>query len=199
MKIAVLANDEQWNELNDGTNMNECVRIYSQKEYAAEADGFLVLDDSAFDFFLTEKPVIKNAVDATLKGMKAPINVVRINGWSGFLKRSKWEVAGAINNAVQQIFSSLGKQPAIVVDEVGFVTARIISMIINEAYFALGENISTKEEIDIAMKLGTNYPYGPFEWAAMIGTEKVYSLLLKLSAQEGRYIPAPLLKEEATL
>jgi 3-hydroxybutyryl-CoA dehydrogenase len=66
-------------------------------------------------------------------------------------------------------------------------------MIVNEAFYALGENISTKDEIDLAMKLGTNYPQGPFDWAEKIGIEKIYSLLKKLSQKEERYIPAPAL------
>ncbi len=44
-----------------------------------------------------------------------------------------------------------------------------MAMIINEAWHALAEEVSTKNEIDTAMKLGTNYPYGPFEWAEKIG------------------------------
>ena len=55
----------------------------------------------------------------------------------------------------------------------GFITARVIAMIINEAFFALQENVSSKEEIDTAMRLGTNYPYGPFEWTKLIGIDKI--------------------------
>ena len=69
-------------------------------------------------------------------------------------------------------------------------------MIINEAYFGLGDDLSTKAGIDTAMKLGTNYPYGPFEWCEKIGTEKIYSLLKKLEATNSRYTPAPLLAKE---
>jgi 3-hydroxyacyl-CoA dehydrogenase len=57
-------------------------------------------------------------------------------------------------------------------------------MIINEAYFALEDNVSTKAETDIAMKLGTNYPYGPFEWGQLIGLKKstpCFCYFLKLS------------------
>jgi 3-hydroxybutyryl-CoA dehydrogenase len=72
-------------------------------------------------------------------------------------------------------------------DEIGFITPRVVSMIINEAFIALKEGVSTKGEIDTAMKLGTNYPYGPFEWAEKIGVEKIKSLLDKLSMQEKRY------------
>jgi len=46
------------------------------------------------------------------------------------------------------------------------------------------------------MKLGTNYPYGPFEWTALIGLKNVYSLLLEMSIENKRYMPAPAMKEE---
>jgi 3-hydroxybutyryl-CoA dehydrogenase len=72
-------------------------------------------------------------------------------------------------------------------DVPGFITARVIAMIVNEAWFALEEGISTKEDIDIAMRLGTNYPYGPFEWGNQIGLENVYALLGKLSKISKRY------------
>jgi 3-hydroxybutyryl-CoA dehydrogenase len=66
-------------------------------------------------------------------------------------------------------------------------------MIINEAYFALDDAVSSKAEIDIAMKLGTNYPWGPFEWAEKIGLNNIYLLLQKLSLTNKRYQPAPTL------
>jgi 3-hydroxybutyryl-CoA dehydrogenase len=80
-------------------------------------------------------------------------------------------------------------------DQPGFVAARVISMIVNEAFFAFGENISTIEEIDKAMKLGTSYPKGPFEWAEKIGVDKIYLLLRKLAEKEERYLPAPALEK----
>ena len=81
-------------------------------------------------------------------------------------------------------------------DEPGLVSARVISMIINEAFFALGENVSSIEEIDLAMKLGTNYPYGPFEWSEKIGLQNIYHLLHKLSQTDKRYLIAPLLEKK---
>jgi 3-hydroxybutyryl-CoA dehydrogenase len=77
------------------------------------------------------------------------------------------------------------------------ITPRIIAMIINEAYFTLEQKVSTKEEIDLAMKLGTGYPLGPFEWSNRIGLTKVYSLLSRLNLMEPRYQPSALLKQEA--
>ena len=70
-------------------------------------------------------------------------------------------------------------------------------MIINEAYFAKDENVSTEKEIDTAMKLGTNYPFGPFEWAQIIGIRNIYALLKTLNETDPRYKPSTLLEKEA--
>ena len=54
-------------------------------------------------------------------------------------------------------------------------------------------NTSSTKEIDIAMKLGTNYPYGPFEWASLIGLNKIAKLLEILNLTDKRYAIAPAL------
>jgi 3-hydroxybutyryl-CoA dehydrogenase len=54
----------------------------------------------------------------------------------------------------------------------------------------LEEGVSTKEEINTAMKLGTNYPFGPFEWGEQIGISEVKALLEKLTTVNARYQPA---------
>ena len=127
------------------------------------------------------------------------INVIRINGWPGFLKRSFAEIACSVENKTNAsaILDALNKKAEWVPDIKGFVAPRVISMIINEAYFALEENVSTKQEINVAMKLGTNYPYGPFEWSEKIGLKNIAALLTELSKTETRYQPAALLLKDA--
>jgi 3-hydroxybutyryl-CoA dehydrogenase len=49
------------------------------------------------------------------------------------------------------------------------------------------------------MKLGTNYPLGPFEWSRLIGLEKIAALLVRLSAENTRYTPASSLLEATNL
>ena len=197
MKIAVLANDEQWKELMDAIVTTDIVRIDSLQDDTADA--YILLDSTDTDAVLKlKKPVLLNSVIYTLMELKTSSNVLRINGWNGFLQRKIWEVAGTIADEVKTIFTALEKQYIAVADEAGLVAVRSISMIINEAYFALGEEVSTKEEIDIAMKLGTNYPLGPFEWANKIGLKNIYALLCTLSKTDKRYLPAPLLQKEAT-
>jgi 3-hydroxybutyryl-CoA dehydrogenase len=58
----------------------------------------------------------------------------------------------------------------------GFIFPRTIAQIINEAHFALEENVASKKDIDRAMKYGVNYPKGPFEWSQ--GRENVVMALL---------------------
>jgi 3-hydroxybutyryl-CoA dehydrogenase len=170
------------------------------------ADGFidLLFDNSEKRIELLKKLspaiVIVNSVITTLKRINAPF--VRINAWPGFLKRHIAEASyDNINGKLkaEEIFSLLNKKIEWIEDEPGFITARIIAMIINEAYFALEEKISTKEEMDTAMKLGTNYPYGPFEWGHKIGLTNIYDLLNELSKTNTRYHPAKLLKKEGMI
>jgi 3-hydroxybutyryl-CoA dehydrogenase len=132
----------------------------------------------------------------TLNTLTAPKNIYRINGWTTFLNRSVWEIAGTAIEEVESIFKPLNVKINFVKDEPGFIAARVIAMIINEAYFALEEEVSTKKEMDIAMKLGTNYPYGPFEWAGIIGLSKIATLLQILFLKDERYTTAPALLQE---
>ena len=200
MLIIVAASDDQWNELTaDRTNI-EWQRVDDSGDFNQHknADVFFILKENfvVSDFTSLEKPVFINSVIATLTDLKAPANVLRINGWATFLKRTAWEIAGNVDEAVVSVFKALEIKITKVADEPGFIAARIIAMLINEAYFAVNENVSSKNEIDTAMKLGTNYPYGPFEWAGLIGEDQILALLQKLNITDTRYQPASLLIEE---
>jgi len=73
---------------------------------------------------------------------------------------------------------------------------RVLVMLINEAADALYLNIATKEDIDLAMTKGVNYPKGLLAWADEIGIENVLSQLENLQTEYGedRYRPSPLLR-----
>jgi 3-hydroxybutyryl-CoA dehydrogenase len=98
---------------------------------------------------------------------------------------------------VTAFFDSLGKETETVDDEVGLIFPRILSLIINEAVFTVMEGTAAPEDIDTAMKKGTNYPYGPLEWADCIGLDEVYAIIrgLHRDMPEERYRPAPLLRK----
>lgn len=99
---------------------------------------------------------------------------------------------------VKKLFENLGKDVFEVTDRPGMISMRVVSMIINEAYLVLQEGTSNKEDIDTAMKLGTNYPFGPIEWSGKIGLELVYNILKSMFDEFGddRYRITPLLKEK---
>ena len=98
MKIAVLANDEQWKELMDAIVTTDIVRIDSLQDDTADA--YILLDSIDNDAVLKlKKPVLLNSVIYTLMELKTSSNVLRINGWNGFLQRKIWEVAGTIADA----------------------------------------------------------------------------------------------------
>lgn len=201
MKILVFASDTAWNELISGTTGIEWIRAEWITSFTNrdDIDAYFNLMESKneTDYTVFKKPVFINSVSSTLQKTGAAENVARINGWNGFLKRSSWEIAGKINDHSREVLKTINKKIIIVPDEPGFISARIIAMIINEAYFAKDENVSTEKEIDTAMKLGTNYPFGPFEWAQIIGIRNIYALLKTLNETDPRYKPSPLLEKEA--
>ncbi len=94
-------------------------------------------------------------------------------------------------------FSLAGKELVFVGDTPGLVLPRIRSMILNEAFYALAEKVAAPSDIDLAMRLGTHYPTGPFEWGERVGLENVLAILEALESYYGdeRYRPAPLLRE----
>ena len=138
--------------------------------------------------------VIDSLIDSEhLAAAQENCQLIRINAWPTFLKRDVTELCIADpfdESTVKEIFQSLGWKYRIVPDVPGMISPRVIAMIINEAYYTLHAGVSTKEEIDTAMKLGTNYPYGPFEWGEKIGLDKIRALLETLSKNDSRYQPA---------
>ena len=130
---------------------------------------------------LLPKIIIVNSVEHTSSEIHS--SFIRINGWATLLKSAIIEAAGnseQIEN-IKNIFSAFGKTVEWTPDQPGFISARIIACIIREAKYAFAEGISSKEDIDKAMKLGTSYPFGPFEWYEKIGQSKVDALLGRLS------------------
>jgi 3-hydroxybutyryl-CoA dehydrogenase len=143
------------------------------------------------------KPLFVNAV--AWPGKITGRQVIRINAWPTLLRRPVTEIAlteAGQEAAVKQVFDALQWRYQLVPDVCGMITPRVLAAIVNEAYFTLGAEVSTKAEIDTAMKLGTNYPLGPFEWSEAIGLANIGELLRVLSQQEGRYAPAPALEKE---
>ncbi len=206
MEIVVLANALQKEELLQATpDATTVVWITHASDFLTHsyADAFIDLqfiNDANRKNLLNQllpKPVVIDSVINVL----ADINTgfTRINAWNTFLSGEIVEASCVDKKTrplVEAAFSIFNKKIEWLPDEPGFITARVISMIINEAYLSLQEGVSTKEDIDTAMKLGTNYPYGPFEWAEKIGLQNIVGLLTKLGQVQRRYKPAEFMVQE---
>ena len=124
--------------------------------------------------------------------------LIGMNLLRGFINREVSEITLAEKDreATDKLMQQLKWKYSIVQDRAGMVTPRIICMIINEAYYTLQEGTASVNDIDIAMKLGTNYPYGPFEWAEKIGIKDVYEILdaIYQDTRDERYKICPMLK-----
>ncbi len=208
MKVWVLADDEQKEELlsfpvDDIIELEWVtdVSVHSKKQHADACIDLLFENNPDRVEWLKSLPVslvVINSVIDTLGDIHQEF--VRINGWNTFLKRPVVEAAcddATLRNKTEKLLVHFGRRVEWVPDIAGFITPRVVASIINEAFFALEEKVSTPEEIDTAMRLGTNYPFGPFEWGKKIGLQKVYSLLASLSRVQNRYQPSLLLKQTA--
>jgi len=181
-----------------------CVVVKAVEELERHPDADLYVD---LDFTIDEmrlsalsrmlpSPVMVNAVTTTIAGIGHPF--IRINGWPGMLERGVHELVvpdAQVAAQVAQLYEMQGQSYRVAPDIPGMITPRILAVLINEAWHTWQEGVSGKEEIDTAMKLGTNYPMGPFEWGSRIGLHRVVELLDVLSRTDPRYIPANSLKK----
>lgn len=135
--------------------------------------------------------------------IKKPERIVGFASFYPLKDRKLIELTGGLRTTesslvqAEQLFDSLGKQTVRVRDSAGLTFPRILSLIINEAARSLEEGVASAEEIDVAMRLGVNYPQGPLRWADQIGLDEVLAVLEGLQRETGddRYRAAPLLKK----
>jgi len=214
MKILVIGTPGQFQECLQKLGTHDYTHLSSHEAL----ENNLPHQQVVFDFIASENlhslslyggrdvPVFLNTCKMNLLAMLSPnANAFRqvfgFNGFPTMFNREFLEVTlanGQGEPALKKICDALGTKYLLVEDRVGLVTPRVICMIINEAYYTVQEGTATREDIDLAMKLGTNYPYGPFEWCAKIGLKNVYELLVALydDTKDERYKISALMKKE---
>lgn len=159
----------------------------------------------------SKTPILSSSITTTLAEqttwLTKPERLVGIGALPTLLQGSLVELTHAPSTdpknltSAQVFLGKLGKEYAIVQDSAGMVLPRILCMLANEAFFGLMERVASGAEIDTAMKLGTNYPKGPVEWAEEIGFRQVHAVIEALyrTFGEDRYRAAPLLQQAAFL
>lgn len=106
------------------------------------------------------------------------------------------ETADETAEVARKVAEGMGKETVVVNEFPGFVTSRISTLVGNEAFYMLQEGIGTPEEIDKAIKLGLNFPMGPFELVDLVGLDARLNNLKYLHEKLGeKYRPAPLLEQ----
>ncbi|MFJ2718787.1 3-hydroxyacyl-CoA dehydrogenase [Streptomyces sp. NPDC087437] len=97
------------------------------------------------------------------------------------------------------LFQALGKKVSVIGDVPGMIVARTVARIVDLAHDAVAKGVATEEDIDTAMRLGVNYPLGPFEWSRRLGGTWAWSLLDNLHECDpsGRYAPSLALHRHA--
>ena len=98
---------------------------------------------------------------------------------------------------IKSLTLDLQKVPVEVRDVPGFVSNRVLQMMINEAVYCLYEGVASVEDIDTVMKLGMNHPMGPLQLADFIGLDTVLSIMEVMYEGYGdcKYRPCPLLRQ----
>jgi len=148
---------------------------------------------------------VKRPLGESLQGLNTgKARVAGLNCLPSFLHRDAWEVSRwgksseGVEEKIDESLGQLGVKSHWVEDRVGMLGPRVIFMIVNEACYTVQEGTASYSDIDQAMKLGTNYPKGPFEWANLVGVANVYESLEALynDTNDERYRICPLLKKQ---
>lgn len=157
--------------------------------------------DAIFDFSLMPTEYKLDLLNKLENFAECPVYSDTTINWGDYLSEHASEIQGMFAGAfyspqknlevfaknsqayeeIALFFNTLGlKTTKVSTPGICFTYPRVLSMIINEAYFSLEENLASADDIDTAMKNGVNYPHGPFEWAQKIGHQNIYSVLSEL-------------------
>ncbi len=125
------------------------------------------------------------------------------NAWPDALDTPLWELAlsreehrAAFDNLAHQMLQQFVFCP----DTGGMISPRILASVINEAYHTIDQGIASRQDIDLGMRYGTNYPFGPLEWSDRIGPVRLLRALdawQRSDTTGDRYRAATSLREAA--
>ncbi len=217
MKILLIGEIERVDILRARMNIQADWEVdYSDGDEEEDFDLYDVIFDLNFDddsanfsayAGMKEKLVFVSSVKQSLSEavfmnqVKVKCKLFGINAIPSFLNDSLLEVSLYRKFEMEDLKSFMSKVKLdflTIEDRVGMIKPRVIFMIINEACYTLQEGTASIEDIDKSMKLGTNYPFGPFEWCDKIGVTHVFETLNAIydDTRDERYKICPLLKHK---
>lgn len=166
-------------------------KIFKDLDKVAKKEAILASNTSSIS--ITEIAAVTNRADQVC-GMHFmnPVPVMKlVEGIRGL------ETSDQTFSAVQDCSEKMGKTFVKAKDMPGFAVNRILMPMINEAVYTLYEGIASVEDIDMAMKLGTNQPMGPLTLADFIGLDTCLAIMEVLhdGLSDTKYRPCPLLKQ----
>ncbi|MCL5874536.1 MAG: 3-hydroxyacyl-CoA dehydrogenase NAD-binding domain-containing protein [Candidatus Thermoplasmatota archaeon] len=166
------------------------------------------------DFFRKIEPIVSSSaiissntssisITSLASSLKDPSRFVGIHFFNPVPLMNLIEIIKGVKTSKQTVdkaieFSkSVGKEYVIVEDSPGFVTTRVIAMLINEGAFEFSEGIASREDIDKALKLGGNFPMGPLTLGDMIGLDTVVNIMDVMydSFKDPKFRAAPILRK----
>lgn len=140
------------------------------------------------DYFIEKFPQIQGAMAGEF--------------WSPKNKIEAYALNEEVKKHIENILSPTDLSPHFVPNPGhGFTYPRTISLLINEAYLALEDELASAEDLDTAMKFGVNYPLGLLDWSEKIGQNHIVDLLDDLhdKTKQARYRASTLLRKRALL
>lgn len=151
----------------------------------AELDALLAPETILFaDAYATD-------IDAAAKRMRHPERLVGYGILATLANQRVVEIVDAEHTSdealelAQELFESIGRRVVLVDNHPGLFLGRTIGSIVNEAVCVVQDQIATPDDVDLAMRLGTNYPQGPIEWGREIGGDRIVRILQRLAGAEG--------------
>ena len=157
------------------------------------------------DSVIVIAPAAEDATTTALNAQLDPERVIAVDTLMGFDKQRTLMSTPAtlrhIKDLAEMIFGMDGVPVDTIDDSPGFIVGRVLAMVVNTGCNAAEKGIAAPGDIDLAIKSGLGYPFGPLEWGDKIGAMKVLDILNFLYSFYGdpRYRPTPWLIRRAKL